>query len=72
MRKLTIRNLTGMELGLMLEPSTEREDAEAGASIVIEGSFVDDELIIDIGDENFVSVWSPPGATVRLVRGQET
>jgi ribosomal protein L14E/L6E/L27E len=51
------------ELGIMLEPWTDREDIKPGTVIVIEGRFSDEELTIDIGDENFVSIWSPPGST---------
>jgi hypothetical protein len=66
MKRLIIRNKSGMELGVMLEPSTEREDVDSGHALIIEGEFIDDELIIDIGDENFVSVWSPPAASMEL------
>jgi hypothetical protein len=66
MKRLIIRNKSGMELGVMLEPSTEREDVDDGHLLIIEGEFVDDDLIIDIGDENFVSVWSPPAASIEV------
>ncbi len=66
MKRLIIRNKSGMELGIMLEPSTEREDVDIGHVLIVEGEFIDDELIIDIGDENFVSVWSPPAASMEV------
>ena len=40
----------------MLEPSTEREDILDGDTLSIIASYEDDELIIDIGEENFVSI----------------
>ena len=62
-KRVIIRNKTGAELGLMLEPLTEREDIGAGKSLAIEGVFEDGDLVIDVGEENFISIWSPPGAT---------
>ena len=61
MRRIVIRNTSSAELGVMLEPWTDREDVEAGATVNIEGDFADDEITIDFGDENFLSVWCPPG-----------
>jgi hypothetical protein len=65
MRRLVIRNASTTELGVMLEPWTDREDVEAGARVVVEGEFADDEVIIDFGDESFLSVWCPPGCKLR-------
>ena len=65
MRRLVIRNTSDAELGVMLEPWTDREDVEAGSRAVVEGDFTDDEVIIDFGAESFLSVWCPPGCTLR-------
>jgi hypothetical protein len=65
MRRLVIRNTSDVELGVMLEPWTDRHDVEAGGQVTIEGEFEDDELIIDVGSENFLSVWCPPGCQLR-------
>ena len=51
----------------MLEPWTDREDVAPGGAVVVEGSFSDEELIIDYFDECFVSIWGPPGTTLRKV-----
>jgi hypothetical protein len=67
MKKLIIRNMTGAELGVMVEPWTGREEAGPGGSVIIEGNFEDEELIIDIGDDTFVSVWGPAKYTIRSV-----
>ena len=63
LRKIVIRNKSMEELGVMLEPWTDREDIKPGNEIVIEGKFADNELVIDIGDDSFISIWSPPGST---------
>lgn len=65
MRRLIINNQSSAELGIMLEPWCDREDVEAGGRVTIEGDFADDELMIDFGAENFVSVWTPPGCKLR-------
>ena len=64
-KKIVIRNKSTAELGVMLEPWTDREDIGPEGQIMIEGEFSDGEIIIDLFDENFISVWSPPGSTVR-------
>jgi len=46
----------------MLEPWTDREDVSPNGTIAIEAAFVDDEIIIDVGDANFLSLWVPAGA----------
>ncbi|TFZ57597.1 MULTISPECIES: hypothetical protein [Methylobacteriaceae] len=64
MRRLVIRNVSSVELGLMLEPWTDREDLKPGGEITIEGNFSDDdELILDFCDKNFISIWTPPDST---------
>ena len=65
MRRLVIKNASSTELGVMLEPWCDREDVEAGGQVTIVGDFADEELIIDFGDECFLSVWTPPGCTLR-------
>jgi hypothetical protein len=49
----------------MLEPWTDREDAAPGESLFVEGKFSEGEVTIDYFDENFLSVWCPPGTTLR-------
>jgi hypothetical protein len=66
MKKLVIRNKSNAELSVMLEPWTPREDVEPGGTIEIIGDFSDEELIVDIGDDNFVSVWSPPASAIKI------
>lgn len=61
MRRMVIRNTSKAELGVMLEPSTDRKDVEAGGTLTIEGNFADEDVTIDFGDESFLSVWCPPG-----------
>jgi hypothetical protein len=63
-KRIVVRNASKLELGVMLEPWTDREDIEPEGEIVISGDFSDSELVIDIGDDNFVSVWSPPGSSI--------
>ena len=65
MRRLVIRNTSDAELGVMLEPWTDREDVEAGGQVAVEGEFADDEVMIDFGNENFLSIWCPPGCKLR-------
>ena len=65
--RIVICNQSNNELGLMLEPLAIREDVPANGQAIIEGNFADDELVIDVfSGEDFVSVWSPPHATIRL------
>jgi hypothetical protein len=72
MRRLIIRNVTGAELGVMVEPWTGQEDVSPGGSIVIEGSFGDEDLIIDIAEDTFVSVWGPADYKITKVPHQLT
>ena len=65
MRRVIIRNKSGAELGVMLEPSTDREDIEADGQLIVEGDLSDNGLIIDFGDDSFLSIWCPPGCTLR-------
>ncbi len=65
MRRVVIRNTSSAELGVMLEPWTDREDVEAGGQLTVEGDFSDDEIIIDFGDDSFLSIWCPPGCKLR-------
>ncbi|HOZ27379.1 MAG TPA: hypothetical protein PLH23_16245 [Hyphomonadaceae bacterium] len=51
----------------MLEPTTEQDDVEIGKSLSIEAKFKDHDLHIDIHSDNFISVWSPPGAVLKKV-----
>ena len=64
-RKIIIRNKSILELGVMLEPWTDRDDVSPGGQIVIEANFSDNDLIIDFGDDNFLSIWSPPESTIK-------
>jgi hypothetical protein len=67
LRKIVVRNKSSSELGIMLEPWTNREDVEPGSTIEVVGDFVDEEVIIDVGNENFISIWSPPRSIIRKV-----
>ena len=67
MKKIFIRNKSTSELGVMLEPWTSREDIDPGQAIEVTGDFSDKELVVDVGDENFISVWAPPGSTIKKV-----
>jgi hypothetical protein len=64
MRRFFIRNTSGTELGVMLEPWTDREDVEVGGRVLIEGEFAD-KVIVEFGEESFLSVLCPPGCTLR-------
>ena len=64
-RRIIIRNKSRSELGVMLEPWTNREDLEPKGQLIIEADFSDDDLIIDFGDDSFLSIWSPPGSTIK-------
>jgi hypothetical protein len=66
-KKIVIRNKSSSELGVMLEPWTTKDDIGAGNILEIAGNFVDDEIVIDVFSDNFVSVWSPPGSTITKV-----
>jgi hypothetical protein len=61
-RRITIKNKSSVELGIMLEPWTDREDIKPGGAVVVEGEFSDEELTIDFGDDAFISIWCPPGS----------
>jgi hypothetical protein len=67
LKRIIIRNKSKDELGVMLEPWTVRDDAAPGCSILLEGDFNDEELVIDVGDDTFLSIWSPPKATMKVV-----
>ncbi|CAA9386264.1 MAG: hypothetical protein AVDCRST_MAG93-9473 [uncultured Chloroflexia bacterium] len=67
MRRLVIKNASSTELGVMLEPWCDREDVAAGGQVTIEGDFSDEELVIDFGNESFLSVWTPPGCMLRKI-----
>lgn len=69
MRRLVIRNTSDAELGVVLEPWTDREDVEAGGQVTLKGEFADNELVIDFGNENFLSIWCPAGSTFRKPQG---
>ncbi len=64
-KKIIIRNKSKSELGVMLEPWTDREDIDPNGQLTVEAEFSEDELIIDVGDDNFLSIWSPPGSTIK-------
>ena len=65
MRRIVIRNQSQAELGVMLEPWTDREDIEPGGQLVVEGELSDDDIVIDHFDDHFISIWCPPGSTLR-------
>ncbi len=67
MQRLLIRNTSQAELGVMLEPWTDREDIAPGGQVILEGDFSADDLGIDFGDENFLSLWCPAGCKLRKV-----
>jgi len=62
---MVIKNTSRDELGVMLEPWCDREDLAVGEQVTIEGYFADDELVIDFGNESFLSIWTPPGCKLR-------
>lgn len=66
LKRLLFRNMSGVELRIMLEPWTTTEDASPGNSITLEAKFVEDELVIDIYEGNFLSVWSPPESDLKI------
>lgn len=66
-RRIVIRNMSDGELRVMLEPTTEQDDVEIGKSLSIEAKFKDHDFHIDIHSDNFISVWSPPGAVLKKV-----
>ncbi|WP_422059188.1 hypothetical protein [Sphingopyxis sp.] len=63
-KKIVIKNRSLSQLGVMLEPWTNREDADPEQEIVIEANFSEEDLIIEFFDENFISIWSPPKAKI--------
>jgi hypothetical protein len=66
LKRMIIRNVSNAELGVMLEPWTDREDVPPGANLILEANFDDDEeIIIDFADDHFLSIWSPPGSKIR-------
>lgn len=67
MRRVVIRNTSRAELGVMLEPWTDRENVKPGGSVAVEGDFSDDEITIDHGEDNFLSIWCPPGCKLRKI-----
>jgi hypothetical protein len=69
MRRIVICNRSEAELGVRLEPWTDREDAAPGESIVVEGKFSDDEIGIDFFGDSFLSIWCPVGTTLRKASG---
>jgi hypothetical protein len=67
MKKLVIRNQSRAGLAVIVEPIFAQEDVGPGKSVSIEGTFADDdELVIDIGPDNSVSVWALPVPTIRV------
>jgi hypothetical protein len=64
-KRIIIRNKSKSELGVMLEPWTDREDIDPNGQLTVEAEFSEDELIIDVGDDNFLSIWSPPRSTIK-------
>ena len=65
-KRIVIRNKSRGDLGVMLEPWTDREDVGPDGTIMIDGEFVEDEIIIDVDDSTFLSVWVPPGAKISV------
>lgn len=64
-RKVIIRNKSGCKLGLMLEPWTDRGEVEDCSEVAVEGDFADEEeIIIDVYDGNFLSIWVPPASKI--------
>ena len=67
--KVPLRNLSGKPLGVMLEPWTDTVELAPGqeAEIDLTSKIDPGEFIIDINEDNFVSLWVPPGATIRVI-----
>ena len=57
--------MSNAELGVMLEPWTDREHVEVAGRLTVKGEFSDDEIIIDFGDDRFLSIWCPPDCKLR-------
>ncbi len=66
MRKVIIRNKSSVELGVMIEPWCNRCDVQPGEEASIDGKDWDEDIIVDVFDESFVSVWGPPGSQLSV------
>jgi hypothetical protein len=58
-KKIIIRNKSARELGVMVEPWTGEESVGSGGMIVLEADFEETEIVIDVGDDVFLSIWGP-------------
>ena len=65
--KFVIENHASAELGVMLEPWCDREDVPPGGKAQIEFEPSEDAIQIDFHDDTFLSLWVPPGATLKLI-----
>jgi hypothetical protein len=66
MSRIVIRNYSEAQLSVMLEPWTDSEDLAPEEVLYIEGGDAcDDDITIDYGSDDSISVWCPPGSTLR-------
>jgi hypothetical protein len=64
-RRIIIRNKSGRELSLMLEPWTDQSTVGSGTEAIVEGDFTgEEEITIDVYEDNFLSIWSPPASKI--------
>ena len=63
-----VRNKSGASLGIGLEPWCDEIELEPGQEAEVEFKLTDklDTIEIDVETQNFVSLWVPPGATIKL------
>lgn len=65
LKKIIIRNKSGRQFGLMLEPWADQADIQEGAEVAIEGDFSsEEEVIIDVHEDGFLSIWVPPDSNI--------
>ncbi len=66
--KVPLRNRSGVSLGIRLEPWCDELELAPDEEAIIEFEINDelDTIEIDIEKENFVSLWLPLGATLKL------
>ena len=65
--KIPIRNKSDQSLGIMIEPWTDTVEIAPGQEAEVTCKIgADDEIVLDFGSENFLSLWVPPGTTIKI------
>ena len=66
--KVPVRNKSGRSLGIRLEPWCDELELAPGEEAIVEFEIGDelDTIEIDVETENFLSLWVPPGATLKI------